>query len=202
MPNLYWAPIEKRYYAPICSCVGITYIALFLFTIIIPFVIVYESGNLWTKTSQYYEQASVDFRSEIMISVLDSQGSHTYSTIKSIYDEQEHSLGVPLIKVKKYDTNSDGLLDSLHLNIQFKSAGGTTDVKNVQVLTTFNYGLQDRLSEEMIGLLYASADTPDGASRVLFDGSLELVQTSPVLIDSKTRTLYNSNPLSEASFES
>lgn len=93
-------------------------------------------------------------------------------------------------------------MDSLHLNIEFKSEGGSQDVKNVQVMTTFDYGLQERLSEEMIGLLYASIDTPDGASRILLDGSLDLVQTSPVLIDSKTRTLYNVNPLTEASYQS
>lgn len=105
MPTLYWAPFEKRYYAPICSSVFCAYVVFLLFTIVAPFIIVYESGNLWTKTSQYYEQPTVDFRYEVLVAALDSHGSHTFTTIRDINNQLKQTMGVPLMRVKKYDSN-------------------------------------------------------------------------------------------------
>ena len=49
----------------------------------------------------------------------------------------------------------------------------------------------------MIGLLYVNIDTPNGASRIIVDGELQLVQSAPIRIDSVRRTLYNVNPFDD-----
>lgn len=49
----------------------------------------------------------------------------------------------------------------------------------------------------MVGMLYLDIDTPNGASVVIADGELILKQSSPVLIDSVKRTLYNTDPFDD-----
>ena len=46
-------------------------------------------------------------------------------------------------------------------------------------------------------MMHMSIDTPSGASKVIIEGTLELIQQAPVLIDSMKRTLYNKNPLDD-----
>jgi len=47
----------------------------------------------------------------------------------------------------------------------------------------------------MKGMINLSVHTPEGASRIISDGSLILKQNKPILIDSITRDLYNVDPL-------
>lgn len=49
----------------------------------------------------------------------------------------------------------------------------------------------------MEGLINLSVDTPQGASKILAEGSIVLKQEKPVLIDSITRNLYNRDPLTD-----
>jgi hypothetical protein len=106
-----------------------------------------------------------------------------------------NELGAPLVRFNKFDNNADGKIDNMHLRIEFK--GDPSNVRNVQVISTFDYSLQTLLQEEMIGMLHVSIDTPNGASTIITDGDLSLKQSAPVLIDSVKRTLYNTDPLDD-----
>lgn len=52
----------------------------------------------------------------------------------------------------------------------------------------------------MVGMLDLVADTPNGASKVIADGTLVLKQKEPMLIDSQVRKVFNVDPLSQAAF--
>lgn len=106
-----------------------------------------------------------------------------------------NDIGAPTIKFSKYDSNSDGLVDSMHLKLEFKSK--PEEVKNIKVVGAFDYSLKKLLQIEMIGLIYVDVDTPNGASLIITDGELKLVQASPILIDSVKRTLYNVDPFDD-----
>ena len=54
---------------------------------------------------------------------------------------------------------------------------------------------------KLVGMLHLSVDTPLGASKIMSDGSLELRQNKPVLIDSITRSLYDIDPLTDTTYE-
>ena len=61
-----------------------------------------------------------------------------------------NEIGVPLIKASAYDVNHDGLSDRLDLQLQLKSLPGrqlpiTQSIRNVRVIGTFGYILQDML---------------------------------------------------------
>lgn len=100
-----------------------------------------------------------------------------------------------MIKVKKVDSDAEGKMDSMNVYIEFR--GNPKDIRNVQVIGTFDYYLKKRLLIEMIGMMHISIDTPDGASTIFTDGELKLKQSAPVTIDSLKRTLYDINPLDD-----
>ena len=54
---------------------------------------------------------------------------------------------------------------------------------------------------QLVGMLDLNINTPNGASKIISEGSLELQQSKPVLIDSQVRTLYNSDPLTDTKYE-
>lgn len=106
-----------------------------------------------------------------------------------------NEIGAPSVKFSKYDSNADGLVDSMQLSLEFRA--NPKDVKNVKILGTFDYNLKKLLQIEMIGLFYLDISTPSGASTIITDGELILQQSAPVLIDSVKRTLYDQNPLDD-----
>ena len=65
---------------------------------------------------------------------------------------------------------------------------------------SFDYYVKTKIKMQMIGMLDLVADTPNGVSRIIADGSLVLQQKDPVLIDSQVRKIYNSDPLSQKTF--
>ena len=64
-------------------------------------------------------------------------------------------------------------------------------------MATFDYAASKLMQIEMIGMMVMSVDTPNGASEIMADGELKLVQSAPIRIDSAKRTLYNANPLDD-----
>lgn len=71
----------------------------------------------------------------------------------------------------------------------------------MQLYATFDYYLEKKLKVQMVGMLNLSVNTPVGASKIFSDGSLNLIQDRPALIDSITRSLYNINPIRQYTFE-
>ena len=106
-----------------------------------------------------------------------------------------NELGVPLVKLNKFDSNADGKIDSFNLHLEFRSK--PSDVRNIKLIGTFDYSLKELLQIEMVGLLVIDIDTPNGASKVITTGELLLKENAPVLVDSTKRTIYNTNPLDD-----
>jgi hypothetical protein len=192
--TLYTSNFEKLYKAKTISCLSLFYCFTLLVAIIAPFGIVYSAGNLWTKQSSYLEQAMVSFTNKLLIAVVDSNGqTRTYSTVKEINDASESNLAGPYISLRHIDTDYDGTADSLSIVVKFK--GDPKEVRNVQVIGSFDYSLDKLLEMEMVGLMYLDIDTPTGASAIIADGSLNLVQQEPVMITSKKKDIYATDPL-------
>ena len=151
---------------------------------------------MWKKQNFYFEQPDVQFKNEIVLEVLDIQGnSRTFSTVQAINSLTLNELGVPLIKLNKFDNNADGKIDNFNLHLEFRSQ--PSDIRNIKLIGTFDYSLKDLLQIEMVGLMVIDIDTPNGASQVITTGELQLKENAPVLVDSVKRTIYNTNPLDE-----
>ena len=66
---------------------------------------------------------------------------------------------------------------------------------------TFDYFVQSKVKMQLVGMMHLSVETPLGASKIVSDGSLELRQNKPVLIDSLTRNIYDIDPLTDVNYE-
>ena len=60
----------------------------------------------------------------------------------------------------------------MKVKISFKET--PANVRNIKVIGSFDYSLEDVLQIEMIGLIYVDIDTPSGASQVYTYGDLRL----------------------------
>jgi len=79
-----------------------------------------------------------------------------------------NDIGVPLVKYSKFDSNKNGLVDSMNIRIEFRS--NPQEIRNIKLLASFDYSLSKLLKVEMIGLTYLDIDTPNGASGVIVNG--------------------------------
>ena len=107
-------------------------------------------------------------------------------------------LSMPYISMNKDDKNSDGKIDEYNMTLTFKI--DPSKVRRVDLLATFDYFVGYRLKMLMVGMIHVSIDTPSGASTIIVDGQIKLKQTRPVLIDSITRSLYNSDPIMDVNY--
>ena len=64
-------------------------------------------------------------------------------------------------------------------------------VRNLQVFSSFQYLLTDKLNIDMAGMMHIDLDTPNGVAKARVDGQLVFEQEAPILIDSITRTIYS-----------
>ena len=135
------------------------------------------------KAQTYYEQPVVLFRNVLLLEVLDDEGvSRQFSTVNGINNQLMNPLSMPTIKMSRKDSNHDGRLDVYDLQISFKQ--NPSKVRQIQVMGSFDYALSSKVKLQMVGMLDLVADTPNGASKVIADGSLVFKQKEPVLIDS------------------
>ena len=104
---------------------------------------------------------------------------------------------MPTIKVNQ-DQQPNGVVDNIQLSINFKS--DPSKIRQIKLYSTFDYYVQSKLKMKQVGMLQLSVDSPMGASKIISNGHLELVQDKPPLIDSITRTIYDVDPLTDVTY--
>lgn len=107
-------------------------------------------------------------------------------------------MSVPTIKFRQEDNDQNGKVDVFNLKITFR--GDPSKVRQVQLISTYDYYVETKLKMQIVGMLDLTIDTPNGASNIIADGSIVLTQSKPVLIDRKVRTLFNFDPLLAADY--
>lgn len=97
-------------------------------------------------------------------------------------NEVNNKLNIPLIKVREYDYDSDGLIDEFmfKISIPFKTQN-PANIKNIKILFFFNYQFNDYhikwKSEDSICEI--NIDTPYGLSYLKTIGEIKLKQSEP-----------------------
>ena len=86
--------------------------------------------------------------------------------------KQNHlSGGVPTIKITQDVNRNEKKLKKVSLDISFAGVVPSS-IRNIQVYSSFEYNLSEKLQIEMTGLMHVNIDTPNGMSRALIDGYL------------------------------
>lgn len=103
--------------------------------------------DFWKKQDSYFEHADVEFTGNIVIAVLDSQGnSGIYSSSKEINDMEADAWlgGVPFISIRRFYNNKDRKIEKFRMTIDLPGVDPQT-VRNIQILTSFEYLLTQKL---------------------------------------------------------
>ena len=79
--------------------------------------------------------------------------------------------GVPMISMRRAYNNQDGKIDQFRFQIDLPGVDPQS-VRNIQVLASFEYLLNQKLQIEMVGLAHFNIDTPNGAAKTIVDGVL------------------------------
>ena len=121
------------------------------------------------------EHAQVNFQGAIVVSFLDTKGnSRTFSNVRELNTifSQDWEAGMPTIALQEQHDGESGKLSNLKMMIDLAGVN-PADVRRIQVLSTFKYKLQDYLRLEMIGMIEAAVETPNGAGKVTVTGDLK-----------------------------
>ncbi|CAG9317653.1 unnamed protein product [Blepharisma stoltei] len=190
MALLFGTPIQKQYRASRFSCSYFFCWVLFLIVIILPFFLAFSTHEFWKKREIYEEQPVVLYRKEIIIMAYTAdQGTLVYSSLAGINDLFFEDLSPMLIQSSLIDYNFDSKPDLYEFNITMYET--PSYLRNIKIMTFYDYRLRDRARMDMITMGYADIDTPIGASTIYIDGWLNLKETQNIRPSSIVLTTYN-----------
>ena len=142
----------------------------------------------WNETSYYYEQPSVEFEDQLIIYKTENNQDKFFSSILRVNEQNYDRLfdNIPLIKYSFYDDNNDGLKDRFSFKMTF-FPNNVKNIKNIKLVFLFKYEVRTNVVGRMNTVAMVDIDTPLGASYIKVDGSLNLMQRSPM----DRTTFYN-----------
>lgn len=205
MAQLFSQPLLKVYRAPVLSCSFIFCFFLFMVAVVLPFFLAFSTYDFWKERGIYNEQPQVLYRKELIVmvysetlsvsgtSIVTTPSTQVFSTLGALNSMYFESLSPMLIRSSLLDYNFDDYPDMYDFNITVYTAGA--NVKNVKVLSFYDYRIRSRIKMDMVSLAYADVDTPSGASNVYIDGNLEFYQSQPLKTSTIVRTEYNTSVL-------
>ena len=126
----------------------------------------------------YFEQPNVFYKGEMMIYYYYNNDMKFFTTMHNFNRDVDNKL-YPLIKVKAYDENYDGLIDKYDFRIAFNKES-SHEIKNIKILLFFQYKLTQNVIGTMITPAAIDIDTPNGAGYIKINGDLNLYQKAPL----------------------
>jgi len=191
MVTLYSEPYTKKYVSKCFSLSTLFCIIILVLTIVLPFLLGFATNKFWIKTNTYYEQPDVEFRNEILITVLQDTEVKSFSTINLLNEQTSVDLLVPDLKSSSTDSNNDNLNDEIYISAKFPSI--PLDIKNIKIVLGFDYSISDQVKMKMQTGIFLNVNAPAGASKVQVYGDLVLKQTNPLAVTSLERDIYDTS---------
>jgi hypothetical protein len=147
----------------------------------------------------YFEQPNVFYKGEMMMYYYCKNIINNAETEESEESEKEEEENVkffstifylnsgldkkqrifPLIKVKAFDENFDGLINKYDFRIAFNNDINDI-IKNIKIILFFQYSLKENVNGSMVTPAAIDIDTPNGAGYIKINGDLNLYQKAPL----------------------
>ena len=141
----------------------------------------------------YFEQPNVFYKGEMMIYYYyysdENYDVKFFTTMHNFNRDVDNKL-YPLIKVKAYDENYDGLIDKYDFRIAFNK-NSLHEIKNIKILLFFQYNLTQNVIGTMITPAAIDIDTPNGSGYIKINGDLNLYQKAPLSSNTFTQGQYS-----------
>jgi transmembrane protein 231 len=132
---------KKRYKTSVFSKASLVQLICIVLTFLSPFLIAYFTGGFWIKEKTFTEQPQINFQYRFII-LLESETNvyltSTYEHINEIYSQEFK----PSIRtVTEEDTNDDGYIDTLNLNVHISGIDSSANIRNAKILLLFKVKL-------------------------------------------------------------
>jgi len=192
MPQIYAAPLMRRYFGPSYSSGYLFRLLSIAVQVVIPFVISYSIKPFWLTESWYSEQPTVTFKHQMIVML---EGSTPGSDlIWSTYDQLNTMVGskfrVAEVQSRSEDTNLDGKPDEVYIYARFPLTS-TEKIYHARFITFFDYQLTDRIDLQMESAAYFDHTSTVSGSSCFVKGTLELKQKSILPVTNSIRSVYN-----------
>jgi len=166
-------------------------------TFLPPFLFAYFAGGYWTKESSYSEQARVNYSSQYILLLDNSEGSlssffsSSFATLNSI---SQNALIPSTSTSELLDTNKDGITDQISVSLQLIMNSGIS-IDSMNLFLIFQYELQAKqyINMQTMALMNLSPPTQISTTNnptVTIVGDLILHQRQPIQ-SSGTDLIYN-----------
>ncbi len=198
----YREPLYRRYYAPILSLSCVWVVTCVFFSIFIPIIISYNSGNFWMKEKIAYEQPDVSydyigifhFYGEDSATGTGVPKSLFYSTSRDINNLFENNLRMAVVRSSEVDQNNDGLLDRLEVGIQLPLKT-TESITGIQAMFTHNCILKEKAKYSFDSVSYISHESGYPMGNLDIDGDLMIRQSMSLSTKGGFKLPYDNDPL-------
>eukprot|EP00051_Salpingoeca_urceolata_P032866 m.17837 g.17837 ORF g.17837 m.17837 type:complete len:309 (+) comp5558_c0_seq1:48-974(+) len=183
-------PLHQRHFASVCSLAFITQLVFLAALVVLPFLAAYRSEGFWLYEASFREQASVQFKHQVVFVAQSSSGNvYLWTTFPQVNSILQQNLRFPTVKSREEDADRDGRNDALHFELALPLQA-TETINKVQLALTFDYQLHEFVDMQMESALFIEHESAVAGSSLSIDGVLALRQRRP-LSHSGTRTIYN-----------
>jgi len=143
----------------------------------------------------YQEQPDVHYKHKVLVILETDSGYITWSTYPNYNQIHTDHLRIPLVKSREDDANSDGLLDTLHFQLDMPLITGER-VLSVQLMLMLDYKLHQYSSLCMESMAYIHHSSPRPGTALTTTGDLQLRLRAP-LASRGADTRYDSPVIDE-----
>jgi transmembrane protein 231 len=191
-----YLPGSRHYFASWCSYAFFCHFLLTAAVVLLPIVAGIYSGGFWYQHKTVFEQPDVRFRQELLLVLHGSAPEDvlawgTFPRFNQLFPGQVTPTTVRAIST---DPNSDGLADTIEINVRVPPSGGFA-VHGVELALFFDYSFYEVVQLNMSSAVFLESSYPVQGSRLQVYGDLRWAQTGPLLCGG-TQTTYETPLLS------
>jgi len=169
--------LRRHHFAPVCSAATLFQIISFAVTVIVPFIIAYNSAGMWMYEKCYRHQPNIHFKHDVFLTGRDNTDFSlmVWSTSNNFNSLMQNQLRIPAIRSHEHDDNLDGINDWLDFEADIPLRDDEK-ISSVSVLLTFDYQLNEMTELRMESALWFTFTGVGSGSELSVDGPLVLKQ--------------------------
>jgi len=187
------APLTRTHTTSLLSRATAFHILLALLTLLPPLLLAYRSQGFWLRAAEYREQPDIHFRHELLLLADTAAGQQLgWATFPVVVEQLLDSVRIPVVRSREEDSNRDGVLDGLELELELPLRQDE-QVVSCTALLLLDVRLRIYSEVHLTGLVVLQGGGYPGAALAV-TGDVELVQRE-LLPHRGRHTRYTASPV-------
>ncbi|CAG0920230.1 unnamed protein product [Notodromas monacha] len=151
----------RKYYVDVLSKGFSFFVLAVIFQLIFPLLLSSESGDFWRTRAEFHERPKVKFTGKLVaIAEVETEKGErdqmVFSSFEKFLDEYEPYFRIPFIQHREEDTDEDGILDQLKLDLEFPLQE-TERSRGISLMLLFSFALRDQHRLTMDALAFVQS---------------------------------------------